>query len=386
MKIIRPITITDAMLIDSNVAENDYPAYNPATTYVGGGRVIVAAQHKIYEALPSSGIELLSLDVAPAVPWLPNWTITGQTSGATCVIMQYLTSTTYYVKDRSGAFALDEVIGVSGTAALLADQGVAHPTVTAQANVGHDPVTDCARTTPLWWKEISATNLWKAFDQKVGSTTSRAGTITYRLAPGEVYDAIAFLNLEATSLQIVMTDPVYGEVYNQTVELVSTAIAGPDAAYDWYSYFFSAYFWITDLARLDILPYLNAVLDITITYQEGTAQVGGIVLGTQANIGVTLYSPSIGIHDYSIKQADDYGVYSVEERAFSRRLSCDVRIRNAWLDNIQNLLSRIRATPVVWVAVAEYSSLIVYGFFKDFQIVLPQTTFSTCSLEIEGLT
>ncbi len=386
MKIIRPITITDAMLIDSNVPENDYPAYNPATTYVGGDRVIIAAQHKVYESLPASGIELLTLDVAPAVPWLPNWTLTGQTSGKTCVVVQCLTSTTYLVKDRSGEFALDEVIGVTGTASLLADQGPANPTFAAQANVGHDPVTDCARTTPLWWKEVSATNRWKAYDQKVGSQTARANTITYRLSPGQVFDAIAFLNLEATSIQIVMTDPVAGEVYNKTVSLVSTAITGPDKVYDWYSYFFSSYFWITDLARLDITPYLNAVLDITIAYTDGTAKVGGIVLGLQANIGVTQYSPSIGIHDYSIKTVDDYGVYSVEERAFSKRISCDVQIQNAWLDNIQNLLSRIRATPVVWIAIERYSSLIVYGYYKDFQIVIPRDTRSDCSLEIEGLT
>lgn len=386
MKIIRPITITDAMLTDGNVPENDYPVYNPATTYVGGNRVIVAAEHKVYEARPSAGIELLTLDVAPAIPWLPNWILTGQTSGATCVVVQYLTNTSYYIKDRSGAFTLGEVIGVSGTAVLLADQGPTRPTFTAQSNVGHDPVVDCARTTPLWWKEVSATNRWRAFDQKVGSQTSKAETITYQINPGQVFDAIAFLNLEATEIQIVMTDPVAGEVYNKTLSLISTAIAGPDKVYDWYSFFFSAYFWITDLARLDIVPYLNAALDITITYTEGTAKVGGIVLGLQANIGVTLYSPSIGIHDYSIKQADDYGVYSVEERAFSRRLSCDVRIENAWLDNIQNLLSRIRTTPVVWIAVEKYSSLIVYGYFKDFQIVLSGLTYCNCSLEIEGLT
>jgi hypothetical protein len=386
MKIIRPITITDAMLTDTNVAENDYSAYNPATTYVGGNRVIVAAQHKIYESLPSSGIELLTLDVAPSVPWLPGWTITGQTSGATCVVAQYLTGTTYYVKSRSGAFTLGEIIGVTGTAVLLADQGAAHPTFAAQANVGHDPVTDCALDTPLWWKEVGSTNRWKAFDQRVGSRTSQADSITFQITPGQVFDAIAFLNLEATQIQIVITDPAAGEVYNETISLVSSAVAGPDAVYDWYSYFFSSYFWIADVAKFDITPYLNAVVDITITYSDSTAQVGGIVLGIQANVGATLYSPSIGIHDYSIKQVDEYGVYSVEERAFSKRLTFDLRIRNTWLDNIQSLLAAIRATPVVWVGVESYSSLIAYGYYKDFQIVVPYHLYSLCSMEIEGLT
>jgi len=41
MRIIRPTTITDAMLTSSTVAETDHAAYNGATTYALGDRVIV---------------------------------------------------------------------------------------------------------------------------------------------------------------------------------------------------------------------------------------------------------------------------------------------------------------------------------------------------------
>jgi len=41
MKIIRPLAITDAVLISSNVPENDYPPYAPGTTYALGTRVVV---------------------------------------------------------------------------------------------------------------------------------------------------------------------------------------------------------------------------------------------------------------------------------------------------------------------------------------------------------
>jgi uncharacterized phiE125 gp8 family phage protein len=78
--------------------------------------------------LPGShGIhELMTLDVAPGgAGWAAGDTITGQSSSRTCVVVQVLTTTTYYVRDRSGAYTLGEIL-TNGTA--TADQGAAHPT------------------------------------------------------------------------------------------------------------------------------------------------------------------------------------------------------------------------------------------------------------------
>jgi hypothetical protein len=69
--------------------------------------------------------ELLTLDVAPGTAWVAGDTLTGQTSTKTCVIVTVLTSLTYTVKSRTGAFTLGEVI-TNGT--YTADQGAAKPT------------------------------------------------------------------------------------------------------------------------------------------------------------------------------------------------------------------------------------------------------------------
>lgn len=73
-------------------------------------------------------VELLTLDVAPGGTWAKGDTITGATSGKTCIIVQMLTTLTYYVKSRSGAFTLGEVLS-NGSA--TADQGAANPTFAA---------------------------------------------------------------------------------------------------------------------------------------------------------------------------------------------------------------------------------------------------------------
>jgi uncharacterized phiE125 gp8 family phage protein len=70
----------------------------------------------------------MTLDVAPATTWAVGDIITGQTSSKTCIVQTVITTKTYIVKSRSGAFTLGEIVGVTGTAAKLADQGAANPT------------------------------------------------------------------------------------------------------------------------------------------------------------------------------------------------------------------------------------------------------------------
>lgn len=264
-----------------------------------------------------------------------------------------------------------------------------HKIYEALVNVtgGSSPEVDVLAAVPKWL-EISATNRWKAFDTKVGTQTLQATSITYTITPGEIIDSIALLNLDVVTVRIVSTDPTYGVVYDKTIDLISSVITGADPIYDWYSYFFSSQFMLKDVVLVDLPPYLNTVLTITITYTGGTAKVGGIVMGVQSNLGATQYSPTIAIHDYSIKEQDAFGVWSITERTFSKRLSCDILVEKAAIADVQNILASYRATAVVWIGSddAMLTSLIVYGFFKDFSIVISYPTFAIMALEVDGLT
>ena len=51
LSIVKPLEITDAILISSTVPEADYAAWASVTTYAIGDRVIVAADHAIYESM-----------------------------------------------------------------------------------------------------------------------------------------------------------------------------------------------------------------------------------------------------------------------------------------------------------------------------------------------
>ncbi len=389
MNYIRPTVITDTILTSSDVTEADYAAYNAGTTYIAGDKCIVTTPnvHKIYESLANASLEVLTLDVAPATDWIADRTITGQTSGKKCTAVAKLTALTYLVKDRTGDFTLNEVIGVTGFAAELADQGAAKPTLAPAANVGHDPSTDLLLDTPLWWKEVSATNRWKVFDEKVGSQTSKTTSMNYVFTPG-IIDSIAILNMDATSVDIVMTDPVEGEVYNETTNLISTV-----NVIDWYTYFFEPIIRAIDLVKSDLAevnlpPYLLATLSVTITYTGGSAKCGEIIIGLKSNIGILKANPgpAAELTDYSTKSADDDGNYIITDRAYSKRLSGELIIKNTIIDEIFRQLALYRAKPLVWVGSETYTCFIVYGFAQYSKFLASSKDFTEFSLEVEGLT
>ena len=64
MKLIDPVTITDALLVSGAVPETDYAAWNAATNYTVGQRVIRTTTHRIYENL-IAGINASTPESAP---------------------------------------------------------------------------------------------------------------------------------------------------------------------------------------------------------------------------------------------------------------------------------------------------------------------------------
>ena len=69
-------------------------------------------------------------------------------------------------------------------------------------------------------------------------------------------------------------------------------------------------------------------------------------------------------------------------------IEADIRVLTKDLDRVYRILANVRAKPCLWQLNNEntsWESLLVYGFFKDFDIILQGEVVSTCSLTIEGL-
>ena len=234
--------------------------------------------------------------------------------------------------------------------------------------------------TPPTWLDLGATNRFKMFDQIISTQTINTAQIDVDITPAAVVNAAAFFGLLGSSITLTMTDPIDGVVYTETRDLQDNTLI-----IDWYPYFFEEIAYLPDIVFLNLPAYGSATLTAFIDGGAGDAKVGEVVIGKQRNLGVTNFGTSVSIQDYSVKSTDDFGNTIIVQRAYSKRADYDVTVNTSSVAAVQKALADIRTTPTVFVGDQNRPETVVYGFYKQFNIVLSTPSISDCSIEVEGL-
>ena len=244
---------------------------------------------------------------------------------------------------------------------------------TAQPDVG-------AAATPPSWLDLGATNRFKMFDQIINTETVYAAEIDVDITPAAIINSAAFFGMSGNSITVTMTDPTDGVVFTETRSLQDNTLI-----IDWYPYFFEEIAYLPDIVFLNLPAYGSATLNAFIDGGAGDAKVGEVVIGKQRNLGVTNFGTSVSIQDYSVKSTDDFGNTIIVQRAYSKRADYDVTVNTSSVAAVQKALADIRTTPTVFVGDPNRPETVVYGFYKQFNIVLSTPSISDCSIEVEGL-
>lgn len=244
----------------------------------------------------------------------------------------------------------------------------------SDANTGNFPPDS-----PLFWVEVGPTNAWALFDNS-GSTATFATSPFEFVVSGDRLNGFAFLGLSnATSIQIrAETNSV--EYYNETFSL--TGGANVDNFFD---YFFLPADVKRELVVTNVPKFANSIYTITV---RGFApmSISTFSMGVSYTFGFTELGAQISILDFSKKETDQFGRTQLVRRAFSKRIDVNILVRKAFVDQLQRLLSDLRATPAVWAATPDdLESLTVFGFYRDFSIDVAYAKHSLCSLQIEGI-
>lgn len=247
-------------------------------------------------------------------------------------------------------------------------------------NLGNTPEDD-SLTSPVNWARERATNRWAMFSNQISDQTEQAEAINITLTPASLVNAISFFNIDAAEVQITVTDPVDGVVYDRTIALVDDS-----GVNDWYAWYFEQIVRQRTLAVLDLPPYANADIDISIRQPGGIARCGLLSFGSQRRLGDTDYGSGIGIVDYSRKERDPFGNPVIVERNFSNRVDYTVTVDTQYAGTVRNTLADFRTTPMTFIGSVNFSSTVVYGYYRDFNIVLSNPTKSLLNIEVEGLT
>lgn len=295
--IVPGVSLTDAMLISTTVAEDSTSAWTVGTTYAKGDKVHLVSTHRVYESLQA-------------------------------------------------------------------------------ANTGNNPATATS-----WWVEVDATNRWKLFDQSTGSKTTATGSMQYVIEPGQA-DRLSLVEVSALTAQLQVT--ISGSlVYDRLVVLR----ARETAVGSWYDYFYAGFRASEDVNFDNLPPHQSARLTLTLQASDGSSQCacGEAVFGVSNAIGDTYLGAQVRIIDYSRKTTSAEGRTTLTAGRYSRRIDATVEVAAGLLDNVVRFLSALRATPALFVAAESRDALTVYGFIRDWSVVVAYPTHSILQIQIEGL-
>ncbi|WP_028451856.1 hypothetical protein [Chitinilyticum aquatile] len=230
------------------------------------------------------------------------------------------------------------------------------------------------------WARVGPTNRWAMFDQVNSTLTTASGSLIVEVTPGRVFNALALLNVQADAVRVEVIDPNDGTVYDRTIVANDNTQIG-----SWWSWFFQPIRRKKTHVLTDLPSYGTAKLRLTLV---GTAvAVGTCILGVISEFGEGIEAgASAGIQDFSRKERDAFGNFVLVERSFARTARWQMKVPAAQVDALIDFLAALRAKPALFIGSDLYSATVIYGFFKDFDVVIAYPTFSECSIELEGLT
>lgn len=229
------------------------------------------------------------------------------------------------------------------------------------------------------WLETGPTNRWAMFDDQIGTSSLTGGALSVVVSPGRI-NSVALLEIAASTAEVfidVGAERVYSSILN---------LNEGNEVRDWYEYFFEPVYEQDSLVLTDLPMYSDGVLTVNLIRSGGQVSCGVLVVGLYVSLGNTQYSPSIGITDYSRKEIDDFGNPTIVKRKYSKRMSTTVTLSPIDVDNVTKELAKYRSTPVVWVGAGSiYTSMIIYGFYKDWDMTIDNSSEASLSLQVEGM-
>lgn len=246
------------------------------------------------------------------------------------------------------------------------------------SNVGNAPATN-----PTKWLPIGASNKTAMFDAKNGTQTSNLNTISVTIQTTEPINAIGLVNLDASSVRVQMVETAGNNIiYDKTITLKTLPVN------DWYSFYFGEFIYKDNAVFADLPPYRNSKITVTVTSasEGGLAKVGTLALGKLETIGQSKWGVNLGFADYSRKETDDFGNYTIIERSYANTMEVDVEVETGRIPNLQRLRAKLRAIPVVWIGSELYTETTTFGFFSQFDVNLSNPILSNVTIKINGLT
>lgn len=238
---------------------------------------------------------------------------------------------------------------------------------------------------PEYWIDQGATNRWRMFDMTVGPekqtvSTDSSNTVNVVLDFDQIVTSVTLLNMEANNVRIIMRDEFGNTVYDHYEDLLQETPSS-----DWWSFFFATRSNIKTLVLTDLPTVKPSTIEMILDGDAFPAKIGKMIVGEAVEVGCARYGTSVGIVDFSRKERDDFGNNFILERRYIDRADFDVQIPTSSIDSVKALLTSLRATPTLYIGDEQFASTVIYGFYRDFSIIISGPKRSDLTIQVESI-
>ena len=242
------------------------------------------------------------------------------------------------------------------------------------SNTGNDPETDDG----TWWLDTGPSNAWALFDDKVYTGTSDSTDIVIAFTPLALVNGIAFFGVSADSISIVVDDPTEGEVYNSELSMTSYDDLG-----DWYGYFFGDTDEKSVGVFLDLPPFPNATITVTIAGTNPSCAV--MKFGKLYRLGDLEHDTDLDIKNYSSVTEDEYGNLDIVPRENTDIVTFPINLYTAEIGKVRKRVKAKLNSPLVWIGHESVDETIIYGMYQSFRVRRNGPIYSRASLRVRGM-
>ena len=250
--------------------------------------------------------------------------------------------------------------------------------VVADPSTDDDPEVGVTATPPSWI-DVGATNRWKMFDNVVGYQ-SVGENLTVQITNQPVLNCVAGFNITgATSIQVQVIN-LGMLVYERDINMLDeTNISG------WWDFFFEPIAAQTRFILTDLPFYPNATI---IVRTDGTeVSFGELIMGRGIDVGVTQYGTGWQGLDFSVKERDSFGNYTVNAGRTADLLDYDIKFEKEKFGYVKSTLKSITGIPTVWIGNPNdiNDGTAVFGYYRDAQINFTSPSLIDMTVQVEGL-
>lgn len=239
--------------------------------------------------------------------------------------------------------------------------------------------TGRALSDTAWWVRVGPINKMRMFDRKVGSQTENADTLEVVVTPAASVTMVTLRNLQALTVRVQQSTSGEGTLYDRTVQLDEPVV-------DWYDYFYSSIVFKTDAVFTGLALFSDSTITVTVDNTGSTAKCGELLMGEAFEAGVTEAGVQDGIDDYSLIQADQFGVRDIVERDFADNMELTVNVASGLSASLKRFLAQNRAKPIVVVASDARPDAQVFGLAESWRRVLSYPGLDVFNITMKGLT